>query len=303
MQILITGGSGFLGRALTQHLLQTMTEVVVTWVSRRKDTPKPSNVKLIGYDDLPDSQHRYDVIINLAGAGIADKRWTQARKKQLLASRLNPTQAILDYIAKQSDKPTLLISGSATGWYGIQPHSVDENSSAHDEFTHQLCAAWEQLALSATEHDVTTVIVRTGVVMSPEGGMIKKLKPIFSLGLGGKLGDGKQHISWISLSDWVRAVTFIIDNHGAGKVTDVASVYNLTAPHPITNAEFTQRLGDWLGRPTLFSQPAPLLKLIFGEMSVLLLGNQQVSPKNLLDKSFNFADSHFSDFLEELPAR
>ena len=186
MKILITGGSGFLGTALTQSLKTHGVKgdtASVTWVSRSVEKEKTKNIAddVISYDDLASTNETYDVIINLAGAGIADSRWTDARKQELFDSRLKPTQAVIDYIERIGNKPKLLISGSAIGWYGIQkendPTALDETSPVtKTDFAHEICQAWEQLALTAQDtakyavtDAVPVAIVRTGVVMRPRG--------------------------------------------------------------------------------------------------------------------------------------
>ncbi len=290
---LITGGSGFLGRALTQQLLALGGRV--TWASRHLDIQRPDAVEVIGYDELLTTDRYFDIIINLAGANVGDKRWTVARKKILYDSRLQPTQAVIDYIARATVRPRLLISSSAIGWYGTQAGQLTEASDYHDEFTHQLCAAWEELALTAEQYAVDTVIIRTGLVMSPTGGIVKRLKWPFALGLGGKLGNGQQMISWISREDWVRAVLFIVERQQNQQ--PVQRLYNLSNPVPISNAQLTQALGKWLKRPTVFTQPRTLLRWLLGEMSVLLLEGQTVFPKHLLDEGFTFLHSHIDEVL------
>lgn len=296
MHILITGGSGFLGQALTKAACKR-NDVTITWVSRNTNTPTPdgiSGLNVIDYDELTTYQTQFDVIINLAGAGIADARWSDKRKQLLLDSRLKPTQAILDYIAQAQQKPKLLISGSAIGWYGAQKGTdklTEHSPNQSNDFAHSLCEQWENLATNATEYSVPVAIVRTGVVLHPTGGMISKLKLPFSTGLGGKLGSGKQIMSWISANDWVRAVLFIIEqNLAANQSSDLASkqVYNLTAPTTVSNGEFTKAVDSWLNRPAIFAQPEFLLKTMFGEMATLLIDGQNVYPQNLLDMGFEF---------------
>ncbi len=361
--ILITGGSGYLGRALTDYLLnhwktasevgdvshgtnisnvshetygqqQTTTSPVsvqapvktsVTWVSRNANTKHPKGVQVITYDELASSEQAFDIIINLAGAGVLDKRWSDSCKQALLDSRLKPTQAVLDYIeriAQTGHTPKLFISGSAIGWYGVQQAGdksilTEDSNFVKDDFAHQLCDKWEQLAKTAETIAPANMpvmpiaIVRIGVVLSGEGGkdggMIGQLKLPFSLGLGGKLGDGQQIMSWISRRDLVRAMVFIIDKnleHNIEKKNEQnlsetslenLQIYNLTAPKAVSNAEFTKAVGKWLNRPTVMTQPKALLKLIFGERVTLLIDGQNVYPQNLLALGFEFIDNEVID--------
>ena len=310
MKIHITGGSGFLVTALTQslktHGVQGDT-ASVTWVSRSVEKEKTKNIAddVISYDDLASTDQTYDVIINLAGAGIADSRWTDARKQELFDSRLKPTQAVIDYIERIGNKPKLLISGSAIGWYGIQkendPTALDETSPmTKTDFAHEICQAWEQLALTAqgvVTDAVPVAIVRTGVVIAPEGGMVGRLITPFKMGTGGKLGNGQQIMSWISRTDWVRAVIFIIEQN-LTHTLPTQQIYNLTNPTPISNAAFTDAMGTWLHRPTLMNLPAFVVKTMFGEMSTLLLDGQRVVPTALLDQGFEFNDLTVLDALK-----
>lgn len=320
MNILISGGSGFLGSALTNSLIQQ--GMSVTWLTRDTKQVHPNNVQMLSYEQLANEDHNhkhnhnlnqsYDVIINLAGAGIADSRWTDKRKQQLMDSRLKPTQAILDFIARSKDKPKLLISGSATGWYGVQGDTpLTEDSAANPDFAHKLCEQWEQLAMTATQQGVAVAIVRTGVVIDSDGGMLAKLLTPFKLGLGGKLGDGQQIISWIGRDDWVRAVQFIIERHvhldsnlakAAHDISgqDQVTVYNLTSPNPVNNYTFTKALGRWLNRPTWVCLPKPLLQLLLGEMATLLIDGQKVLPQALSEAGFKFQYSTIDELLASL---
>lgn len=310
MKILITGGSGFLGTALTQSLKSHGVKgdtASVTWVSRSVEKEKTKNIAddVISYDNLASTNETYDVIINLAGAGIADSRWADARKQELFDSRLKPTQAVIDYIERIGNKPKLLISGSAIGWYGIQqendPTALDETSPVTTtDFAHEICQAWEQLALTAQDtvtDAVPVAIVRTGVVIAPEGGMVGRLITPFKMGTGGRLGNGQQIMSWISRTDWVRAVIFIIEQN-LTHTLPTQQIYNLTNPTPISNAAFTDAMGTWLHRPTVMTLPAFVVKTMFGEMSTLLLDGQRVVPTALLDKGFEFNDLTVLDALK-----
>lgn len=321
MNILISGGSGFLGSAFSEaiikHYQKDNKAVQVTWLTRDSKQAHPNDIKMMTYDELVKSDKSFDVILNLAGAGIADKRWSDARKEQLLASRVKPTDALLDFIARSSSKPKLLVSGSAIGWYGAQGDKpLTESSGFNADFSHKLCDDWEQLALKATDYGVPVAIVRTGVVIHPKGGMVSKLFIPFKMGVGGQLGDGTQIMSWISRTDWVRAVIFIIEQNFANPTNQQqqsnsvdnalttanatpARVYNLTAPNLVTNHTFTKTLGAWLHRPTFFTLPAFLLKLMFGEMSTLLIDGQKVLPRALLDAGFEFEHTALEQALEQ----
>ena len=304
MNILISGGTGFLGSAFSDEIIkryyQTGKEVAITWLTRDTSQAHPEAISMITYDELANTDNSYDVIMNLAGAGIADSRWSDERKEALLASRIKPTESLLAFIARTPNKPKLLLSGSAIGWYGTQGDTpLNESSSFEPDFAHRLCEDWEQLALKATEYSVPVAIVRTGVVIHPSGGMLGKLLMPFKFGVGGQLGDGKQIMSWISRDDWVGAAIFIIEQHLANNVethnntlnttSDTpAVVYNLTAPNPVSNHTFTKDVGAWLHRPTIFTLPEFLLKLMFGEMSTLLIDGQKVLPKALLEAGYKF---------------
>lgn len=321
MNILISGGSGFLGSAFSKEITQRYQgmhkDLQITWLTRDSSQAHPDNIDLMTYDKLATSDKTFDVILNLAGAGIADKRWSDDRKEALLASRIKPTESLLAYIASTGHKPKLLISGSAIGWYGTQGDKpLTESSGFETDFAHKLCDEWEKLAVRATTCGVPVAIVRTGVVMHPDGGMLGKLLTPFKMGVGGQLGNGKQVMSWISREDWVGAAIFIMEQHLANQTNNQQSVsnddnaleidnntpvtiYNLTAPNPVTNHTFTKTLGSHLHRPTFFTLPEALLKLMFGEMSTLLIDGQKVLPQALLDAGYEFKQPTLRQALEE----
>ena len=315
MNILISGGSGFLGSAFSDEIIkryyQSGQEVTITWLTRDTSQTHPDSISMITYDELARTDNSYEVIMNLAGAGIADSRWSDERKEALLASRIKPTESLLAFIARTPNKPKLLLSGSAIGWYGTQGDKpLTESSGFETDFSHRLCEDWEQLALKATEYSVPVAIVRTGVVIHASGGMLGRLLTPFKFGVGGQLGNGKQIMSWISRDDWVGAAIFIIEQHLSGQIdthdnvlqtvnNTPAVVYNLTAPNPVTNHAFTKDLGAWLHRPTLFTLPEFLLKLMFGEMSTLLIDGQKVLPQALLDAGYDFKQPTLKSALAE----
>ena len=281
MHILITGGSGFLGTALIQRLLQEQHSITVT---SRHPEQFPLSHPLLTVTTLKklESIGYADIVINLAGAGIADKRWTEQRKSDLLQSRLQTTQALINWFKQLAVKPQQFLSGSAIGWYGPHDHNIiNESSTAQAGFTHELCQQWEHCALQAQDLGISTSLLRTGVVLDQSGGMIQRLKPIYQLGLGGKIGSGQQWMSWITREDWINAVLFLIQHPLSGPV-------NLVAPTPVTQAQFAKDFAQALHRPAWLPMPTFMAKLVFGEMSHLFLDSQRIIPERLNQAGFKF---------------
>jgi uncharacterized protein (TIGR01777 family) len=284
MNILITGGTGFIGHALVNSLLKEGHKVTV--LSR---TPDSVN-KIIGNKlttlsnlDQLSSEHSFQVIINLAGAPIFDNHWSEARKKVIRDSRIKLTEQLLAYIERASVKPELLISGSAIGYYGDQGNSVlNEASPVHPDFSQRLCADWESTAQQAERFGIRVCLIRTGLVLAHDGGLLQRMLRPFNLGLGGILGSGQQWMSWIHRDDWISIAKTMINNQ------TMQGAYNATAPHPVTNSEFTKILAQHLNRPALLPIPAWLLKLLLGERSDLVLASQRVLPERLLAEGFHF---------------
>ena len=284
-KILITGGTGFIGRELCKQLLKSGHTLTV--LSRQK----PASVKAIcgKVEPLSDlnllkSHPGFDAVFNLAGEGIADKRWSAERKASLLDSRVALTLALVDVIRSWDKPPQTVISGSAVGFYGDQGvHLVTEDSEPNPEFTHQLCSEWEDAALSLQADAVRVCLSRTGLVIGKGGGFLERMKLPFKLGLGGKLGKGKQYMPWVHRQDVVGGLIWMLENplaHGA---------YNMVSPNPVTNAEFTRTLARVLNRPAILPAPAPVLKLALGEMSGLLLTGQNAIPARLQSEGFTFS--------------
>lgn len=281
MHILITGGSGFLGKALIAQLLVDQHRITVTSRQPERFPIQHASLTAIPLEQLSNVQHA-DLVINLAGAGIADKRWTESRKKLLLESRLKTTQALINWFKQLEHKPQQFLSGSAIGWYGsYDDQTINESSPAHNGFTHTLCAQWEQSALQAENLGIPTTLLRTAVVLDYEGGMLKQLKPIYQLGGGGKLGSGEQWLSWISRQDWIDAVRFLLEHPIQGAV-------NLAAPNPVIQQKFAKQFAQNFHRPAFFTMPEWMVKLVFGEMSCLFLDSQRVLPQQLQDAGFTF---------------
>ncbi len=293
MNILITGGTGFIGSHLIKYLIQDNHHIIV--LTRRSVNTSPQPVHFVRTLQDIDPGKSIDVIINLAGAPI-DKRWSDAYKQTLIDSRIDTTNAIINWISRARTLPTTLISASAIGYYGSQGATpLDEDTNCHDEFTHRLCKQWESTALTAQALSVRTVITRFGIVLGKQGGALKRMLPAFRLGLGGQLGDGKQMMSWVHIDDVCRALLFFIQH------PELSGAFNLTAPQAVTNAEFTHVLGKQLRRLTCFNLPAWVVKLLFAEMGeTLLLKGQQVIPKRLTDAGFTFTYSTLAVALSHL---
>ncbi|WP_333877744.1 TIGR01777 family oxidoreductase [Methylobacter sp.] len=295
MNILITGGTGFIGSALTKNLIAQGHAVTV--LSRN-----PDNVAQLcgpGFNALGSlsqlkAEDCYQVIINLAGAPIIDARWTEDRKQLIRASRIDLTDHLIAYIARMTVKPELLISGSAIGYYGNQGDKVlTEQSVPANDFSGQLCADWETAAKQAEQFGVRVCLIRTGLVIANGGGFLQRMLLPFRLGLGGRLGDGRQWMSWIHRRDWINIALIMMND------STMQGAYNATAPNPVTNAEFTRILAQCLKRPALLPIPAWLLKIPLGEMSELVLGGQRVIPERLLAQGFKFQYDDLSAALNE----
>lgn len=282
--ILITGGTGFLGSALTFDLLQSNQQVVI--FSRNAQTVARAfgdKVQAVtSIDQLPDAGS-FKAIVNLAGAGIFDQRWNETRKAVLRDSRIKLTQQLGNWIAQSREQPEVLINGSAIGIYGSHGDEIlDENSPATIDFSQQLCADWENAALQVQTVGVRVCLIRTGLVLGQGGGLLKRMLLPFRFGLGGRLGNGQQWMSWIHLQDWLAIVKMMLDD------PTMQGAYNATAPTPVTNQAFSANLASVLNRPMLLPLPEVVLKLLLGEMSGLVLGSQRVMPQRLLNQSFQF---------------
>ncbi|MDD2737956.1 MAG: TIGR01777 family oxidoreductase [Methylomonas lenta] len=282
--ILITGGTGFLGSALAFKLLHAGKHVVVFGRSSDKIVRTfGDQVQAVSQiSDLPDAGS-FQAIVNLAGAGIFDQRWNDKRKQVLRDSRIQLTQQLVDWIAGSEQKPEVLLNGSAIGIYGEHGDElITEQSSQVADFSQQLCADWETTALQAEALGVRVCLIRTGLVLGLDGGLLKRMLLPFRMGLGGRLGNGQQWMSWIHLQDWLALAQLMIEN------STLQGAYNASAPAPVTNAEFSAALAATLNRPMLLPLPEVVLKPLLGEMSALILGSQRVLPKRLIDQGFEF---------------
>ena len=298
--ILITGGTGLIGRYLIKSLSKDSNSI---YVLTRSESRFENNVNFINWD--PDSQRldlsnipAVDHIINLAGASIDGSRWTNSYKRKILESRLNSTSLLFKEIKKLKQKPSLYIGASATGFYkkNTKVAQVEEDYKGSD-FLSDVVAKWEKESNNFMKYGIRTVLLRIGLVLSKDGGVLKKLHPIFKLFLGVPIGSGRQTISWIHIKD---LVDFIHQSIGDNKIS---GTYNLTAPEVITNYNFTEELALVWKRPVfpkIFKAPSLIVKLLFGEQSSLVLNGLNVSSNKIESTSFKFSFTNIKSALKDI---
>lgn len=304
MKILLTGASGLIGREIIKHAIIDKHEV--TGLSRditnakkqlRKCYGPQINDKVEWLSDLSSLIHLddFDAVINLAGEPIVEKRWSDAQKLVLQNSRWLITKQLADLINASNTPPKVFISGSAIGYYGRQDDTpIDEDfSDVHDEFSHQLCKRWEDIALSA-QPATRVCLLRTGIVLSNKGGALEKMLLPFKMGLGGPIGDGRHYMSWIHIEDMARGVLYMLNNDSC------SGPFNFTAPNAVSNKEFSKTLASVLHRPAIFPMPKKVLQIIMGEMSDLLTTGQNVIPAKLQSQGYQFMHPELRSALEDL---
>jgi hypothetical protein len=300
MKIIVAGGSGFLGRPLISVLAARGHDVVV--LSRQAGGPIGPARRMVWHPDMttalgqPTQEwareiHEADAIVNLAGDGIADKRWTAARKVQLRGSRTHTTRQLVAALRGAPQRSRVFIQGSAVGYYGISGDEArDESSTPGPDFLAALCVAWEGEARVAEGYGCRLVIVRTGVVLARDGGALKKMVPPFQLYAGGPMASGRQYLSWIHRDDWIAMVAWALETPA------VSGVLNATAPNPVTNAEFSRALGRALGRPSWLPMPGFALRLLVGEMAnAALINGQRIVPTRALSLGFAFQHAEIDE--------
>ena len=296
MHILITGGTGLIGRQLCKALLAEGHELTV--LSRNPaSVPAKCGTGVHAMATLGEwhAERVFDAVINLAGEPIVDASWTAQRKQVLWDSRVTLTGELVSHIAAAARKPSVLLSGSAVGYYGnCGDVELDEVADAGEDFAGRLCKAWENAARGAEQAGVRVCLLRTGLVLSNNGGILERMLLPFRLGLGARLGDGKQWMSWVHIDDYVAMLLGLLHDAQA------SGPYNMTAPQPVTNAAFTATLAKVLHRPALFSAPAQLLKWAMGERACLLLEGQKVLPGKLSASGYRFRFAHLDDALGNL---
>ena len=296
MKILITGGTGFLGRTLCQSLLIQGHEITV--LSRHCNSVTAicgSNVKAIANLSQLTIEDDWQAIINLAGAPIFDSQWSTARKQLIRSSRIDFTNALVEYLSSLNTPPEVLISGSAIGYYGNQGDKIlTEQSGIRTDFSQQLCSDWEQAAKQAENFGVRVCLVRTGLVLGDGGGLLQRMLLPFRMGFGGRLGNGKQWMSWIHRQDWLAIVESMLNDK------TMQGAYNATAPNPVINEEFTKTLAHCLKRPALLPLPAWLLQKILSERAELIIGSKRVLPNRLLAHDYQFLYPELKSALNEV---
>lgn len=288
MRILIPGGTGLIGRPLAAQLTAAGHEVIV--LSRHPERAKgmAQGVQVVGWDartaagwgQLADGA---GAIVNLAGAGIGDGRWTAARKELIKSSRTEAGAAVTAAVTQAAVKPGVVVQAAGVGYYGPRGDELvtEEAASGHD-FPAEVCRAWEASTAAVEEMGVRRLVLRTAPVLTTAGGVLPKMALPFKLFVGGPIGSGRQWLSWIHMADQLGAIQFLMDNR------DAHGVFNLSAPNPLTNRDFGRALGRALGRPALVPTPAFAMKLVFGELSTVLLDGQRVVPTRLLAQGYEF---------------
>lgn len=289
MKVLVTGATGFIGKVLVKKLLEGGDEVIVLTrnISRAAMVLGSScqYFKWSGRDELPPSEAfaGVEAVINLVGENISARRWTAEQKEILSSSRIEATQKLVEVISGLKTRPKIFVSASAVGIYGNrESEEITEASALGNDFLAQLCIEWEAAANKARDLGCRVAILRTGIVIGRSGGAIAKMLPVFKLGLGGPIGNGKQFMSWIHVDDLVKLYIQCL------KHSSMEGVYNGTAPYPATNTDFTKSLSRAVRRPAKFNMPHFMLKFLFGEMSEMLLGGQKILPMRVKELQFRY---------------
>lgn len=288
MKIILTGGTGLIGKVLMQTLRRAGHRF--TCLVREVKSPSDDGTTFARWNiergeiEHPAQLEAHDAIIHLAGESVAEGRWTEDKKKRIRDSRVKGTRLLLDTLARLNQPPKVLLSASAIGYYGIDrsDETLTEESAMGEGFLAEVCRDWEAAAMRAADFGARPVLLRTGIVLSAEGGALRKMLPLFRYGAGGRLGDGRQFMSWIALEDEIAAIRFALENEM------VRGAVNLTAPHPVTNREFTETIGRVLSRPTFLRVPSFALQMALGEMAATVLSSLCVLPNRLEAAGYQF---------------
>ncbi len=293
MRIAVSAASGLIGTALVRDLTAGGADVV-RLVRRPATSPAEISWQPESASGLdPIALRGVDAVVHLSGAPVAPRRWTPARKALLRSSRIDATRTVATAMAAAEPRPAVFVCASAIGYYGdTADRAVDESAPSGHGFLAELVRDWEAAAEPARSAGIRVVNVRSGLVLSPAGGLLGQLLPPFRLGLGAKIGSGRQYMSWISLPDEIRAIRFLLES------ADATGAFNLTAPEPVTNAEFTAALAHAVRRPDLLTVPSFALRAALGEVSGELLGSARVRPARLLAAGFSFSHASIAAALD-----
>ena len=295
MKILISGSHGLVGTSLINSLVSPDHEVY-RLVRHYAESDSEIEWSPDRYSIALARIEGFDAVVNLAGESIAEGRWTDEKKRRIRESRVKGTKLLGDALANLTVRPKIFICASAIGYYGNRGDEVlTEASAPSNDFLADVCQKWEEATALATEKGIRVVNARFGIILDTEGGALKKMLPPFRMGVGGKIGSGKQWMSWIALDDVIGALNFALANDS------LRGPINFTAPNPVTNAEFAKTLGKVLSRPTLLPMPAFAVKLLFGEMGeTLLLGSERVVPERLIAAGYEFRCSQLEPALAHI---
>ena len=299
MKLVIAGASGFIGSMLVQRLWQRGDALVLLSRKRQSPAADPNTKWLVWEPGQPggweESIDGSDGIVNLAGEGIAEKRWTERQKEIIRSSRIDSTRALVHAIAKAKAKPKFLINASAVGYYGARgEETLTEESAPGKDYLARLCVAWEEEARKAQDHGVRVALVRTGIVLAKRKGALAKMVPPFKSFIGGPLGSGTQWMPWIHIEDEIGLILFLMENANA------QGSFNAASPNPVTMEEFCKVLGKVLNRPSWASVPASALTLLLGEMADMVLAGQRALPKAAEKLGYNFKYPTITEALESL---
>ena len=294
MKVLISGSSGLVGKALCNLLIKK--GIAVYRLVREDPDTNPQAIFWDPYEKKINLSaiENFDAVVHLAGENIASGRWTKALKEKIADSRILPTGFLAESLIKLNDPPKVFLSASALGFYGDRPdENLDEDSLPGEGFLAEVAKKWEEASYKVSEKGIRLVNMRIGVVLSKHGGALKRMLPVFKLGLGGRLGDGKQFMSWIGIEDLCRAIHFSILNQ------NISAAVNFVSPNPVTNSEFTKMLAKVLRRPALLPVPKFAPRMIFGQMAdEILFSNAKIFPKKLHNNGFKFKYPELHDALK-----
>ncbi len=302
MRVVISGGSGLIGRRLVDRLIQAGHRAVVLSRSPERVTDLPEGAAVAPWDreavdDLAATVSGADAVVHLAGENIGGGRWTASRKRRIRDSRVEGSRAVAEAIERAEPRPPVLIQASAVDYYGASgDEELTEASPPGEDYLATTCREWEAASAGVEALGVRRAVIRTGVVLSTRGGALPRLMLPFKLFAGGPAGDGRQWLPWIHVEDEVGAIRFLIER------TEAVGPFNLTSPQPLTNRDFGKVLGSVMGRPSLLPAPAFALKLALGEMSTLVLDGQRALPARLVEHGFAFRFPEARAALEDLLA-